>query len=237
MSYAQVGSVQALHRYPVKSLLGESLLMAHFEERGMVGDRLWAVEDEDGRLGSGKTSWRFRRMDGLLYLSARYEGEQPFVRFPDDHELPADSEACALALSDQFGRTVRVKRETGVSHFDDGPVHLVSTSALALLSQVRGRVVEPARMRCNILLDTPEQVGHVEVNWVGARLRLGSTVQLEIVQPMPRCVMVTMSQRGLHADPQLLRVITGIDDDVCFGVLANVLVPGEVRVGDQAALG
>lgn len=237
MPHVHVGSVHALQRYPVKSLIGEALQVAQFEERGVVGDRLWAVEDQDGRLGSGKTSQRFRRMEGLLHLSARYEGEQPFIRFPNGHELPADSEACALALSNQFGKTVRVKRDAGVTHFDDGPIHLVTTSALALLNQVRGRAVEPARLRSNILLDTPEQVGHIEEQWVGARLLLGETVQLEIVQPMPRCVMVTMTQRGIDADPLLLKAITRVNDDVCFGVLANVLVPGEVRVGDQAALG
>ncbi|WP_405420476.1 hypothetical protein [Streptomyces erythrochromogenes] len=40
--------------------------------RGLVGDRLYAVRDGDGRFGSGKNTRRFRRMDGLLHLRSRF---------------------------------------------------------------------------------------------------------------------------------------------------------------------
>jgi uncharacterized protein len=68
-----VGSVAELRRYPVKSLTGEVLRAADVDVRGLVGDRAWAVTDTDGRFGSGKTTRRFRRMDGLLQLTATYD--------------------------------------------------------------------------------------------------------------------------------------------------------------------
>ena len=42
---AELGSVAALFRYPVKSMLGERLDAATFTERGVEGDRAWAVLD------------------------------------------------------------------------------------------------------------------------------------------------------------------------------------------------
>jgi uncharacterized protein len=38
-------TIAALYRYPVKSMLGESLTRAVFDERGVVGDRAYAVLD------------------------------------------------------------------------------------------------------------------------------------------------------------------------------------------------
>ena len=67
--------VQQVWRYPVKSLGGQRVGASLVNDRGLLGDRLWAVRDEDGKLGSGKDSRRFRRMEGLLGVTARYEAE------------------------------------------------------------------------------------------------------------------------------------------------------------------
>ncbi len=64
------GRVAALIRYPVTSMAGEALTAADVGPRGLDGDRSWAVRTEDGGIGSGKTTRRFRRVDGLLGLAA-----------------------------------------------------------------------------------------------------------------------------------------------------------------------
>ena len=93
-------AVRQLWRYPVKSLGGQRVEASLVNERGLVGDRLWAVRDEDGKLGSGKDSRRFRRMEGLLGVTARYEAEPgtgqiepPVVIGPDGAEYPVASGA------------------------------------------------------------------------------------------------------------------------------------------------
>ena len=40
-----VGSVVCLWRYPVKSMMGEELTASHVTERGLVGDRAYALID------------------------------------------------------------------------------------------------------------------------------------------------------------------------------------------------
>jgi uncharacterized protein YcbX len=61
-----------IRRYPIKSLLGERLSTVEVDQRGLVGDRLWAVRDADGKLGSGKNTRRFRRMPGLFMLRGHF---------------------------------------------------------------------------------------------------------------------------------------------------------------------
>ncbi len=52
---ARVGSVAALWRYPVKSMMGEELNSCDVTERGLLGDRQFAVVDRStGRVGGAK---------------------------------------------------------------------------------------------------------------------------------------------------------------------------------------
>src|SRR3989304_8125211 len=64
------GSVVAVWRYPVKSMLGEELSQAVVTERGLLGDRAYAVVDPaDGRVGSVKIARKWGR---LFEFSASY---------------------------------------------------------------------------------------------------------------------------------------------------------------------
>jgi len=60
------GTVARPWRYPVKSMLGEECDHLDVDQRGAEGDRLFAVRDADGKFGSGKTTRRFRKTDGLF---------------------------------------------------------------------------------------------------------------------------------------------------------------------------
>ena len=44
-----VGTVRALWRFPVKSMLGEELEAADLSEGGVAGDRAYALVDRDGQ--------------------------------------------------------------------------------------------------------------------------------------------------------------------------------------------
>ncbi|WP_260613868.1 MOSC domain-containing protein [Streptomyces sp. WAC07061] len=71
---AVLGTVERIWRYPVKSTGGEAVEESAVDPRGLVGDRLYAVRDAEGKFGSGKSTRRFRRMPGLLQLRSRYPG-------------------------------------------------------------------------------------------------------------------------------------------------------------------
>ena len=62
--------LEEIFRYPVKSMMGESLSRAQLTSNGIPGDRAWAVRDEvRGGIRGGK------KIPGLMRLKARYPEE------------------------------------------------------------------------------------------------------------------------------------------------------------------
>ena len=225
-----VATVVELWRYPVKSLLGELLAEVELERRGVVGDRLYAVTDRAGKLGSGKTSTRFRRLDGLFELRARVADGQTLVTLPDGRELPAEDPELDAFLSHRHQDELRVGREGAVSHHDAYPLHLLTTSSVEWLAQqLPASQIDRRRFRPNILLNG-EGRGLVEDAWVGRRFALGDAV-VRVVDRTDRCVMTTNPQSELPKDPAVLRAVTDLND-ACLGVFAAVEQAGVVRVGD-----
>lgn len=80
-----VGRVSALRVLPVKSTAGQALSSADVGHWGLTGDREWAAYTRDGGIASGKTTRRFRKVEGLLgwRSSARTSGAVPELRRPD----------------------------------------------------------------------------------------------------------------------------------------------------------
>jgi len=212
-------------------MLGEVLDEAFVDERGVVGDRLWAVTYPDGKLGSGKNSSRFRRTEGLLHFtaSAGEGGGRPQVAVPGGGLLRDDAH-----LAELLGVPVRLAREGAVDHFDDGPVSIATTASLRAFGALLGDAepVDVRRFRKNIVLDASEP--WVEESWVGRVLAVGEGLRLRVVMALPRCVMTTMAQgEDLPADNRVLKTVTR-ERDQCFGVLAEVVTPGTIRLGDDA---
>jgi uncharacterized protein YcbX len=70
-----VGAVKALWRFPVKSMRGEEVELVDLTERGLVGDRAYALVDTaTGKVISGKTP-RWRRTN--FPRTARFCGHSP----------------------------------------------------------------------------------------------------------------------------------------------------------------
>jgi uncharacterized protein YcbX len=229
-SAGPLGTVLGLARYPVKSMAGEDLDEARVDDRGLAGDRSWAVCTDDGGIGSGKTTRRFRRVDGLLRFGATAPGPVPAVEFPTGERLAADDPATGRLLSAALGRALTLRPEDAVPHHDESAVHVVTTGALRRLGERLGGPVEPARFRANVLLDTDEE--HIED---GRELRLGADVVLRLGPGMPRCVMVDLPQQDLARDGRILKAL-GEGAPPVFGLQASVVRGGTVRRGDAAVL-
>ncbi|MCM0677654.1 MOSC domain-containing protein [Micromonospora phytophila] len=219
-----------IRRYPIKSLGGEQLETVEVEQRGLVGDRLWAVRDADGKLGSGKSTRRFRRMPGLLSLRGHSGDPVPVVELPDGRRFTADEPVAHEAVSEVLARPVTIEREASIMHHDEGPVSLISTAALRRLHDLLGEPVAPVRFRANLLVDTPGS-DFVEDGWLGRDVRIGSEVVLRPRQRLTRCVMIDLAQEGAPEHGELLRTV-GEHHDMTFGVWATVERPGRVTLLD-----
>ena len=229
------GLVSRLWRYPVKSMLGEECRHIELDGRGVSGDRLFAIRDADGRFGSGKSTRRFRHMEGLFGFRASQNEGWPDIVFPDGRRMRGDDPEIHHALSGALGIPVTLAREEHISHLDAGPVHLVSTSALAWLgSRLPDSQVDERRFRPNVLVTTPG-FGHPELSWLGHTLRIGADVRLRVMAPTERCRMTTLAQDDLPMDSRILRCIAE-NADLHFGVYAEVVTSGRISSGDAVVL-
>ena len=105
MANTVIGTVGALWRYPVKSMLGEQLAAAEVTERGVDGDRRLALIDrETGMIASAKTPRLWRR---LLSCAATGEGSGGVrISDPDGKSLWSTDADVDDALSAVVGRAV-----------------------------------------------------------------------------------------------------------------------------------
>jgi uncharacterized protein YcbX len=111
-----VGSVAGLWRFPVKSMRGERIDQAELTERGLVGDRAYAlIEAETGKVVSAKS---VRLFPGLLGCQAAFVEppqlgcEPPPVRItlPDGATVTSNASDVDRVLSTYFRRDVRLAR-------------------------------------------------------------------------------------------------------------------------------
>lgn len=277
MTAIAVGSVRSLWRYPVKSMLGEELDSCGVGERGLAGDRAYALVDaSDGKIASAKNP---RKWATLFGCRAEFVERTRSVRItlPDGSTMSADDSDAAATLSRLLGRKAKLQTTAPGdpvleefwlegspdgravtdepiaqgsppgTFFDYAVVHLVTTATLDRLSELypEGRF-DVRRFRPNLVVSVGEgQSGFVENDWLGRTLEIGDSVRLRVTDPCPRCVMTTLAQEDLPADPGILRTAArhnsliggearGPDGayPASVGVYARVISGGTVRRGD-----
>ena len=115
----QAPSVVALWRYPVKSMMGEELNSADVTERGLLGDRHFAVVDRSsGKVGGAKNP---RKWGNFFDFRAAYAepprlgSKIPPVRItlPDGTVVTNEQDDLPQILSRAFGREVFFREADG----------------------------------------------------------------------------------------------------------------------------
>jgi uncharacterized protein YcbX len=108
----QLGSVVSLWHYPVKSMMGEELNATEVTERGLLGDRRYALVDSaDGKVATAKNP---RKWPGLFDFRAafiepaRAAAKVPPVRIalPDGTTVTSDQSDLNQILSKALNRAV-----------------------------------------------------------------------------------------------------------------------------------
>ncbi len=100
------GTLVRLWRYPVKSMLGEQHEYLDINKRGVEGDRLFAIRTVEGKFASGKSTRRFRRVDGLFGFRAAYHDDIPEITFPDGQIMQGADPSIHTLLSNTLGQPV-----------------------------------------------------------------------------------------------------------------------------------
>ena len=135
----------------------------------------------------------------------------------------------------------------GTSFIDLGILHILTTSSLGSIAATDDElVVDAARFRPSILLDTPGLDGFPENGWVGRTLTIGAgddAVRITVGEPAPRCIMTTVAQGDLPRQPGVLQAIATenrISNDLgtfaCLGSYATVAAGGTIAAGAPITL-
>ena len=258
----EIGSVVSLWRYPVKSMMGEELNAVEVTDRGLLGDRAYALIDgSDGKAATAKNPRKWPR---LFDFRAAFTG--PFrPGTPDGAVDTSDLGKANKILSDALARDVTVRAARGeaveaeeywpdmegLDHrdtvtdftlpeetfFDLAMVHLLTTATLDRLRELypQGRF-EVRRFRPNIVVQLASaEKDFAENAWVGHTLTIGAAVRVNITGPCGRCVMTTLAQGDLPKDPGILRTAAR-HNKVKVGVYASVARGGTIRRGDPVLL-
>jgi uncharacterized protein YcbX len=108
----ELGSVVSLWRYPVKSMMGEELNATEVTERGLFGDRAYAlVDSSDGKVATAKNPRKWPRLfdfRATFIEPARASGKVPPVRIalPDGTTVTSDQDDLNPILSKALNREV-----------------------------------------------------------------------------------------------------------------------------------
>ena len=112
----ELGTVESLWRYPVKSMGGESLEEASILNGGILGDRAYAlIDDSNGKVASAKHPAKWAR---LLKMGANYlrppDSTSPpppvQITLANGAEINSNEDKIDALLSEQLGRAVTLTR-------------------------------------------------------------------------------------------------------------------------------
>src|SRR5206468_7446744 len=115
----EVGSVVSLWQYPVKSMMGEELNDTEVTERGLLGDRAYAlVDSSDGKVATAKNPRKWPRLfdfRATFIEPARAAAKIPPVRiaFPDGTIVTSDQSDLNQILSKALNREVALRAAQG----------------------------------------------------------------------------------------------------------------------------
>lgn len=118
-AHTEGGSVVGLWRYPVKSMLGEELNASEVTERGLVGDRQFAIVDAaTGKVAGAKNPRKWGNFFDFraAYVEPPQAGSKlPAVRLtlPDGTTALSDQPHLPQILSREFGREVVLAQARG----------------------------------------------------------------------------------------------------------------------------
>ena len=230
-----IGTIQALYRYPVKSMAGESLDTATLGWHGLAGDRRFAFR-------------RVQETGGFPWLTAgrlpaliRY---QPFavnagappthVRTPAGVELELHGAALRAELSTLHKAEVELMQ---LKHgmFDEAPLALITTTTLATIGAKAETEIDPRRFRPNILVATESDAPFPENGWVGKLIVFGEAADapaMSAAQLDVHCAMVNLDPDTGAVMPQILKAVVQANQN-CAGVYGAALRTGKISAGDR----
>lgn len=231
-----VGHVEAIFRYPVKSMGGERMNAADIGWHGVDGDRRLAFR-------------RIRERGGFPWLSASTvpelllftpvrredaEGALPtHVRAPQGKHMAVFGEELAAEVERRHGAPVEmVHLRDGI--FDDASISVIAPQTVEEIGRLARRDgLDIRRFRPNIVVRPLQPTPFQEDNWVGGVLLFGDPgegPQVSVTTHDVRCSMVNVDPDSGRSAPDVLKAVVGANQSKA-GVYGTVVRTGLLAIG------
>jgi uncharacterized protein YcbX len=231
-----IGHIEALYRYPVKSMRGESVEAINLSWNGLEGDRRFAFRRMHDRspfpwLTAGKLP------ELLLFTPRRLEENAPahaptHVTTPDGRTLPVFGDELAEDIARRHGTPVEMTQfKNGI--FDDATVSVIATDTVQEIGRQSGKSADVRRFRPNVLVRLLRPAPFQEDEWVGGTLTFGegdTAPAVAVTMPDLRCAMVNFEPDSAESAPEVMKAIARANQ-ANAGIYATVTRTGRLAVG------
>jgi uncharacterized protein YcbX len=232
----EIGQVEAIFRYPVKSMAGEPLEAAHLGWHGIDGDRRLAfrrMEDRGGFpwLTAGKLP------DLVLFTPQRPEDGAPgdlptHVRTPDGAEMPVFGEDLATEVERRYGAPVQMMQlKHGI--FDDASISVIASDTVREIGRLAGLSLDVRRFRPNVVVRLLRPVPFQEDEWLGGVLSFGEgedSPTIAVTMHDVRCAMVNLDPDTASPAPEVLKAVVRANQNNA-GIYGAVIRTGRLEIG------
>lgn len=243
--HVEIGHIEAIFRYPVKSMAGERLEVAKLGWHGLEGDRRLALRRLDDHSGFPWLSasqvpelLRFtpHRREGEA--GARGKGDLPtHIRTPDGHELPVFGEDLANEVGRCCGAPVQMMHmRQGI--FDDASVSVIASDTVHEIARLAGHSPDVRRFRPNVVARLLRPAPFQEDEWLGGVLSFGEgddAPAISVTQRDVRCSMVNLDPDSASKAPEFLKAVVGANQNNA-GIYGTVTRIGQLAVGQPIFL-
>jgi len=230
-----IGHVEAIFRYPVKSMAGERLEAANLGWHGLDGDRRFAFRRINDR--SGMPWLTASRLPDLLLFTPHSEngvtGELlTHVRTPDGEDMPIFGDDLAAEVRRRYGAPVQMMQlRHGI--FDEATISVIASDTIREVARLAGRSLDVRRFRPNILVRLLRPTSFQEDEWLCGVLSFGEgddAPAVAVTMRDQRCSMVNLDPDSASPAPEVMKAIVRAHENNA-GIYGAVTRTGRLAVG------
>jgi uncharacterized protein YcbX len=236
-----IGHVEAIFRYPVKSMAGERLEAAELGWHGLEGDRRLAFRRMDDR--SGMPWLTASKLPDLLLFAPhrREDGPQQdlptHIRTPAGEAMPAFGEDLATEVGRRYGAPVQMMQ---LRHgtFDEASISVIAFETVREIGRLAGQSPDVRRFRPNVVVRLLRPVPFQEDEWLGGVLSFGEADDapaIAVTMRDVRCSMVNLDPDSASAAPEMMKAVVRANQNNA-GIYGAVTRIGRLAVGQTIRL-
>jgi uncharacterized protein YcbX len=236
----EVGKVEAIFRYPVKSMAGERLEASNMGWYGLDGDRRLALRRIEDRSGMPWLT-ASKLPDLLRFVPHRQDDAQEdiptHIRTPDGDDLPVFGEDLAKEIGRRYGAPVQMMQlRHGI--FDEASISVIASDTVREIGGLAGRNLDVRRFRPNVVVRLLRSGPFQEEEWLGGVLSFGEGDDAPAIAATmrdERCSMLNLDPDSATPAPEVMKAVVRANQNNA-GIYGTVTRVGRLAVGQKMFL-